>query len=530
MSRKPAKQFSNVDQLTALLKRYPRDPVDIQGVVLDYAAQTGKSLADVFRLNRSIYEDLFGGGHTEGGELLIKCLVCSDSEVETTAAECKDDYPSVARYLTKAEPSADIYGLGQSPPIGLQCKPGIAIGSPGDPESSSPTLAEQSAGTCRGNCDGTASSLSSLEDCAVSPSLADLLRDPEEALGYPVRAVVWQLSDLHFGKFNKLESDPRELAYQLGKAAVDLPLLAPDVIVISGDVTSVAAKREFEQFCSFCQDVSVALWRGSYPERLLVIPGNHDVTWKAGGKADQMAGFRRHVADKGVCVSPFGPQNESLAGGEVIVSRCDPNPETVPPYARVVYRKHQIEFLLLVSGYFSGRVPEQIRKLLRDGNGTNAELVDLLRQDQGAINREYLYNIADLARAEAPLRLAVIHHNPTQIGAEPCANRLAPQLLDTLHKHGVPVLVHGHVHLVEDSSEQRAPAPGRTYSLPCTTLCSECSAGGRGFSVHLVGGRTAQHLDTLLWQLSPSSAFTRDGLALRYRLSFSNGDTQVQWA
>ena len=99
-----------------------------------------------------------------------------------------------------------------------------------------------------------------------------LLKNPSASLGYKVRSVVWHISDAHFGKFYKLKETPRELAFLVAQLARDYPDLLPDVILISGDVSSIASQLEFEQFRSFCRDISAALWKQACPERILVVP------------------------------------------------------------------------------------------------------------------------------------------------------------------------------------------------------------------------------------------------------------------
>ena len=73
---------------------------------------------------------------------------------------------------------------------------------------------------------------------------AQLIAHPSATLGYDPHCVLWHLSDVHFGRFNKVENDPRQLAYTAAKLAADHPGIAPDVVVISGDVSSVAAPAE----------------------------------------------------------------------------------------------------------------------------------------------------------------------------------------------------------------------------------------------------------------------------------------------
>ena len=76
---------------------------------------------------------------------------------------------------------------------------------------------------------------------------------------------ILQISDLHFGP-----PFVPKVAEALLRA---VPALAPDVIVVSGDITQRAKREQFEEARRFFQRLS------DYP--LLVIPGNHDVAlWR----------------------------------------------------------------------------------------------------------------------------------------------------------------------------------------------------------------------------------------------------------
>jgi 3',5'-cyclic AMP phosphodiesterase CpdA len=68
------------------------------------------------------------------------------------------------------------------------------------------------------------------------------------------------LSDLHFGRVDPLLLDPlRELVHRL----------APDVVVVSGDLTQRAKSEEFE---------AARAWLDTLPGPQVIVPGNHDIS------------------------------------------------------------------------------------------------------------------------------------------------------------------------------------------------------------------------------------------------------------
>jgi hypothetical protein len=119
--------------------------------------------------------------------------------------------------------------------------------------------------------------------------------------------------------------------------------------------------------------------------------------------------------------------------------------------------------------------------------------------------------------------VGVIHHNPIQYGKEISANVLAPQLMETLWSRGVPVLLHGHVHLSEGKGNKRPATPGVSYPLPAPTFTSVTAAGsGRGLNIHFIGPDVNdRRMDTVVWHYSPSMAFQAADAFWKYRFRFN---------
>ena len=68
------------------------------------------------------------------------------------------------------------------------------------------------------------------------------------------------LSDLHFGKVDAALLDPlHDLIHQI----------APDVLVVSGDLTQRAKSEQFEQ---------AKAWLDTLPGPQIIVPGNHDIS------------------------------------------------------------------------------------------------------------------------------------------------------------------------------------------------------------------------------------------------------------
>jgi 3',5'-cyclic AMP phosphodiesterase CpdA len=70
-----------------------------------------------------------------------------------------------------------------------------------------------------------------------------------------------QLSDLHCGS-------PHFVPTLLDRAILEVNELAPDVVIVSGDLTGDGLRAEFQQAADYLARIAC--------ERLIVIPGNHD--------------------------------------------------------------------------------------------------------------------------------------------------------------------------------------------------------------------------------------------------------------
>jgi hypothetical protein len=155
-------------------------------------------------------------------------------------------------------------------------------------------------------------------------------------------------------------------------------------------------------------------------------------------------------------------------------------------------------------------------------------LLNLLRLDTGSVSRDYLFHLSSELTASTRPRIALIHHNPVQYGPEVCANKFAPLLLETLFSRGVQLLLHGHVHLSEDSVSPRPFLEQRTYAVPCPTLTSEPTSGHRGLNVLLLGkdGDTTR-ASILVWPLSTASGFNVKTLTVRYGFELGQNVNRV---
>ena len=104
------------------------------------------------------------------------------------------------------------------------------------------------------------------------------------------------LSDLHFGRI-----DPATLEPLLATAKE----IRPDVVLVSGDLTQRARRRQFREARDFLS---------ALPQPQVVVPGNHDVPLYnvALRFADPLANYRRYITDD---LEPFFRDDEIAVAG-----------------------------------------------------------------------------------------------------------------------------------------------------------------------------------------------------------------------
>ena len=113
---------------------------------------------------------------------------------------------------------------------------------------------------------------------------------------------ILHLTDIHFGKDHKFNPDGADHHYHTGinftsnlisdiNNKIQEP---PDIVVISGDITSIGSAQEFTEARNFIDNIKQAF--GLDVKRFIIIPGNHDVFW---GKGDDVSSgdFKSFVAN-----------------------------------------------------------------------------------------------------------------------------------------------------------------------------------------------------------------------------------------
>lgn len=478
--------FDAEKQLRELIAKYPKElakdsiEVEISGVLLDYLGRAGQNIEDLLQRHPSLYESMFVAEQPSDSTLTLVKAVLNNDEARNHVRRASVRYG--LKELTELIDRID--------------------------------------------------SERQLRSSPRSSSHADRLAN------HRVEGVVWQLSDIHFGKLNSLGLSAADLAQALGDIVRTTPEFEPRLVIVSGDVSSTADPNELKEFLDFCESLGSLLWDDHRPRRFLVVPGNHETTWLKNGTADKLARFKKIVADSKKVVTPFwsGPKIESDSDGQVSVHHFDATEsQGIPPFVLVRDKKLDLRILLLVSPYYSGFVPEAVRDVLdRVQHGEEIDyLRDLLREDTGEISSRYISHIKNNVWKHESTTIAVTHHNLSQFGPEICRTQNAKTLLSTLAERDIQLVLHGHTHLMENRTAVRKPNPGEAYPVPCPSLSGVPSPGNmHGFMMHLIGpAGQPRRVTSVVWSIDESRSFTPDPsyLFVRYRFFLYKDKLKVQY-
>ncbi len=94
---------------------------------------------------------------------------------------------------------------------------------------------------------------------------------------------ILHISDLHFGEHSRFaDRTPEDVDRRLAESARNVldareSRQAPDLVIVTGDLAEKARSPEYKAVTEFL--LSLLGEFGLPRERLLVVPGNHDVSW-----------------------------------------------------------------------------------------------------------------------------------------------------------------------------------------------------------------------------------------------------------
>ena len=235
----------------------------------------------------------------------------------------------------------------------------------------------------------------------------------------------------------------------------------PDLVIVSGDLTSYGAENEFAQVEDALREILGLVsgkdspWRGDQPY-LFLVPGNHDLDWTRDTYQEKTGRYERLVRS-------LGNRVLSPRSGQDGRSYAD-----FPERNVFIYLFNTCS----LGGSKDGRIEDLAATFRRlqansvtppsgpDYAGALADLEKLARKDPGFIEKSDL-ELVDGTLEKAPetrLKIAVMHHNLSSVPVEDIdefdAIINAGLVKQTLLRNGFDLVLHGHRHFSHCSYEE----------------------------------------------------------------------------
>lgn len=314
--------------------------------------------------------------------------------------------------------------------------------------------------------------------------------------------VIHHITDLHVGPLHEAASKklqyvkdsgrPRNLQHYSDFLRATPPANRPDLVVVSGDLTSYATEDEMncasDELRAIRDLLCVKPWRegttnppdmalsSTSPHqplgdslalrpRMLVVPGNHDLDWTKASRDEKIDRFSRLAA------LLRGP-------GTVLFSRSASAPNALsepPPYFDFGDDWNLFVFLFDSTTYGGSANPilkgvhqrfsDVYRSVVKARAGRDLEdALDQLKkemvEDPGYVGQEQIAEMQSALTAipKRRFKIAVMHHNPSAVPADDVeafdALVNAGLVKQALADNGFDLILHGHRHLAHCSVER----------------------------------------------------------------------------
>ncbi len=240
---------------------------------------------------------------------------------------------------------------------------------------------------------------------------------------------ICHISDLHCGKKSFHESINPNTRHSLGSPVVGLknfltnlePIDKPDFLVITGDLTFRASQEEFNQafkcIGSLVNTDCLKNHDDCLENRVIIVPGNHDIVWNNNGRNDRYKQFCKYFPNGKGYITPWTKKKEDER--IVIVSNAS---NKIIPTVVCLYPKLGIGFQLIITAFYSGVIPpEYVNLIERLSDAPSLEdvknaFLNEIQRDHPEIKDNYLEDILKDARYVkknhpklSPL-IGVLHH------------------------------------------------------------------------------------------------------------------------
>jgi WD40 repeat protein/3',5'-cyclic AMP phosphodiesterase CpdA len=240
---------------------------------------------------------------------------------------------------------------------------------------------------------------------------------------------ILHVSDMQFGRHHRFADEGGGFDTLLRRLCDDLDLLrdqnglAPDLIALTGDLAEWGMKREFEQVAAFAEGLRAHL--GLDPDRLLIVPGNHDINRKL-----CEAYFARCAGEDDAPRPPYWPKWEPYVG---LVSRLYRDVDRYRFTELEPWTLFELPALKVVVAGLNSTIHESHHAEDHHGFVGEPQL------------RWFAARLAEYER-KGWLRVGLVHHNAVRRASADDENLQDADDLRELLGERLHVLLHGHTH------------------------------------------------------------------------------------
>ena len=316
----------------------------------------------------------------------------------------------------------------------------------------------------------------------------------------PTIVRILHLSDIHRG-MNPPTSNPSlwgHLRDDIGRTyaednarltEAEPDLGTPDLIIITGDLTQRAQPAEYDLAGEFLEKIAMLV--GNDHNRIIIVPGNHDVNWKLSKQAFVPA-TQKEFEEQPLFEEPYRQTVKRVNGKRAFWQHAYWRKKNEAAYA-LRFKPFKDFF----DCFYAATSPRHTYSLDRSKMYTIHDLSSTLGlivvgfntcDEVDHLDRRAFINTDAIYQAEAdpafrrqekwPLRIAAFHHNIRAINRQ--EDFLDPKYLQILQRHGFDLCLHGHAHLAGldifdpdlvggsrcwESARWRSPTP--TGRRPC---------------------------------------------------------------
>lgn len=240
---------------------------------------------------------------------------------------------------------------------------------------------------------------------------------------------ILHVSDTQFGQYHRFgteDSLARNLIRDLERLKRDERVPEPDLMILSGDITERANEDEFADALAFLDEVCAIT--GLSRERVVVVPGNHDVSWSW-----SEAHFYECRAKGKEFAVPYFPKWENYQ--RFVTELHDPTAFT----AERPYRLHRFDELRVAVAAMNSTIKESHRDDDHYGWCGDGQLRWFARE---------------LGELDGMLRIGVLHHNVRRKAVADNENLRDEDALSDILRDRLDLILHGHTHA---GKEDRLP-------------------------------------------------------------------------